>query len=94
MSLRGSRSWQARATFQFPEQVHDAVRNKQGISTEFLGRKQLKNVDHPVDVYLLSGEEIETPDLSELDKHDGVDFPVVGQLRWLPSPSLLPSQSL
>ncbi|MEX0734243.1 MAG: adenylate/guanylate cyclase domain-containing protein [Steroidobacteraceae bacterium] len=52
------------------EQVHDAVRNKQGISTVFLGRKQLKNVDHPVDVYLLSGEEIETPDLSELDEHD------------------------
>lgn len=51
-------------------QVHDAVRNKQGISTEFLGRKQLKNVDHPVDVYLLSGEEIETPDLSELDERD------------------------
>ena len=51
-------------------QVHDAVRNKQGISTEFLGRKQLKNVDHPVDVYLLSGEAIETPDLSELDEHD------------------------
>ena len=51
-------------------QVHDAVRNKQGISTEFLGRKQLKNVDHLVDVYLLSGEEIETPDLSELDEHD------------------------
>lgn len=52
------------------EQVHDAVRNKQGICTEFLGRKQLKNVDHPVDVYLLSGEEIKTPDLSELDEHD------------------------
>jgi len=51
------------------EQVHDAVRNKQGISTESLGRKQLKNVDHPVDVYLLSGELIETPDLSELDEH-------------------------
>lgn len=51
-------------------QVHDAVRNKQGITTEFLGQKQLKNVDHPVDVYLLSGEGIETPDLSELDEHD------------------------
>lgn len=51
-------------------QVHDAVRNKKGISTEFLGRKQLKNVDQPVEVYLLSGDEIETPDLSELDEHD------------------------
>ena len=50
------------------EQVHDAVRNKPGIRTEFLGRKELKNVGHPVDVYLVSGDEIATPDLSELDK--------------------------
>ena len=50
------------------EQVHDAVRNKPGISTEFRGRKELKNVGHPVDVYLVSGDEIATPDLSELDK--------------------------
>ena len=50
------------------EQVHEAVRNKQGIRTEFLGRKQLKSVDQPVDAYLVSGEEIETPDLSELDE--------------------------
>jgi adenylate cyclase len=50
------------------EQVHDAVRNKAGISTEFLGRKELKNVGHPVDVYLVSGDQIGTPDLSELDK--------------------------
>jgi TolB-like protein/class 3 adenylate cyclase/Flp pilus assembly protein TadD len=49
------------------EQVREAVRNKPGISTAFLGRKDLKNVDHPVDVYLLSGDEIATPDLSELD---------------------------
>lgn len=52
------------------DQVHDAVRNKQGISTVFLGRKELRNVDHPVDVYLLSGAEIDTPDLSELDDLD------------------------
>ena len=50
------------------EQVHDAVRNKPGISTEFRGRKEFKNVGHPVDVYLVSGDEIATPDLSELDK--------------------------
>jgi TolB-like protein/class 3 adenylate cyclase/Flp pilus assembly protein TadD len=52
------------------EQVRDAVRNKPGISTVFLGRKDLKNVDHPVDVYLLSGDAIDTPDLSELDDQD------------------------
>lgn len=51
------------------EQVHDALRNKDGISTQSLGPQQLKNVDHPVDVYLLSGELIDTPDLSELDEH-------------------------
>jgi adenylate cyclase len=52
------------------EQVQDAIRNKPGISNVFLGRKELKNVDHPVDVYLLSGEAIDTPDLSELDDPD------------------------
>ncbi len=49
-------------------QIHEAVRNKPGVSTEFLGQKELKNVDHPVDVYLLSGEEVETPDLSGLNE--------------------------
>lgn len=47
-------------------QVYEAVRNKPGVSAEFLGQKDLRNVDRPIDVYLLSGEEVETPDLSGL----------------------------
>ena len=52
------------------EQVRDVIRNKPGISTAFLGRKELKNVDHPVDVHLLTGEVIDIPDLSELDDQE------------------------
>ncbi|MCH8024395.1 MAG: tetratricopeptide repeat protein, partial [Candidatus Marinimicrobia bacterium] len=43
------------------EQIYDSIRNKPDIGTAFLGAKMLKNVDHPIQVYALTGEGLPTP---------------------------------
>ncbi|MFC1724291.1 protein kinase [candidate division KSB1 bacterium] len=43
------------------EQVYQAVRSMPEISTAFIGEKTLKNVDHPIKVYALTGEGLRTP---------------------------------
>ena len=42
-------------------QIYDSIRNKPDIGTAFLGAKMLKNVDHPIKVYALTGEGLPTP---------------------------------
>ena len=41
--------------------VYDDIRNKPEIETVYLGEQSLKNVDHPVKVYALTGEGLATP---------------------------------
>ena len=41
--------------------VYDDIRNKPDIKTVYLGEQSLKNVDHPVKVYALSGEGLPVP---------------------------------
>jgi class 3 adenylate cyclase len=36
--------------------VYDEIRNKPGLAAEFLGERELKNVDRPVSVYSLGSE--------------------------------------
>ncbi len=38
------------------ERVYDDIRNQPDIETAFLGEKVLKNVDHPIKIYCLTGE--------------------------------------
>jgi len=50
------------------ETVYDAVRNKDGIEVEKLGVRELKNLDHPIQVYAVSGESVDAPTLGEIDQ--------------------------
>lgn len=50
------------------ETVYDAVRNKDGIQVEKLGVRELKNLDHPIQVYSVSGEGVDVPTLGEIDQ--------------------------
>jgi len=36
--------------------VYDDIRNQEDIETEYLGEKELKNVNHPIKIYCLKGE--------------------------------------
>jgi len=42
--------------------VYDDIRNKPDIETVYLGEQSLKNVDHPVKVYALTGEGLPVPE--------------------------------
>ncbi len=43
------------------ESVENAVRNRPDIKTKYLGEANLKNVDYPVNVYAIQGEEFPVP---------------------------------
>lgn len=53
------------------EPVYDAVRNKAGISVDHLGVRELKGLDHSIQVYALSGEVVDTPLLGTIDLPGG-----------------------
>lgn len=56
------------------EPVYDAVRNKSGIFADRLGVRELEGLDHPIQVYALSGESVDSPLLG------AIDFP--GKRSW------------
>lgn len=53
------------------EPVYDAVRNKAGIEIERLGVQEMKGLDHPIQVYALSGEAVDAPLLGAIDLPEG-----------------------
>jgi len=57
------------------EEMYYAVCNQPGIEGEFLGEKELKNVDHPVRVYALSGEAAPPSETADIRG-------VLGVLNW------------
>ena len=62
-------------------QIYDSIRNKPDIGTAFLGAKMLKNVDHPIKVYALTGEGLPTPS-TEISDTEQVEpeIKIMGQL--------------
>lgn len=56
------------------EPVYDAVRNKSGIDVDYLGVQEIRGLDHPLQIYGLSGEVLESPLLGAID--------LPGRRRW------------
>lgn len=56
------------------EPVYDAVRNKSGIQADRLGVRELAGLDHPLQIYALSGEAVRSPLLGSID--------LPGRRRW------------
>lgn len=57
------------------EPVYDAVRNKAGIVVDHLGVREIKGLDHPIQVYALAGEGVDNPLLGAID--------LPGRPRWM-----------
>lgn len=53
------------------EPIYDAVRNKAGINVEHLGVREFKGLDHPIQIYTLSGEVVDAPLLGAIDLPGG-----------------------
>lgn len=53
------------------EPVYDAVRNKAGINVDHLGVREFKGLDHPIQIYALSGEVVDAPLLGAIDLPGG-----------------------
>ncbi len=53
------------------EPIYDAVRNKAGINVDRLGVREIKGLDHPIQVYALSGEVVDAPLLGAIDLPGG-----------------------
>ena len=49
--------------------VYDDIRNQRNIEAVFLGEKELKNVDRPIEVYAMKGENLPTPQNGLISTH-------------------------
>lgn len=58
--------------------VYDDIRNQPDINTLFIGEKKLKNVDRPMQVYAITGEDLPTPQLETSMISDVTDRGVKG----------------
>jgi len=50
------------------DKVYDEIRNQKSIQTQFLGTFNLKNVDRPVDMHVVSNDPLTVPPLDQLDQ--------------------------
>ena len=71
--------------------VYDDIRNQEDMETKFLGEKVLKNVDHPIKIYSLTGKGLKVSETFEVEEKAVIESKEVDEPISKPaSKTLLP----